>query len=84
MITVDMTATWYALVMIFGAIVASIGLVPLFRKHERSLGRIKIFGREFQFSAPGLVVILRVHLIWLKQSEDLRPTMLALSSFPAH
>jgi hypothetical protein len=53
-----MTVTLYALVMVFGAIVASMGLLLLFRKHEESLSRIKIFGQEFQFSAPGLVVTL--------------------------
>ncbi len=53
-----MKITLYALVMTFGAVVASIGLVLLFRKHEQSLSRIKLFGQEFQFSAPGLVVFL--------------------------
>lgn len=53
-----MTVTLYALVMVFGAIVASMGLVLLFRKQEQSLSRIKIFGQEFQFSAPGLVVTI--------------------------
>lgn len=54
-----MRITLYALVMAFGALVASIGLVLLFRKNEQqSLSKIKIFGQEFQFSAPGLVVAL--------------------------
>ena len=53
-----MTVTLYGLVMIFGALVAGIGLVMLFRKHEQALSRIKLFGQEFQFSAPGLVVSL--------------------------
>jgi hypothetical protein len=53
-----MTVTLYAIVMAFGALVASIGLVLLFRKHEESQSRIRLFGQEFQFSAPGLVVTL--------------------------
>jgi hypothetical protein len=53
-----MTVTLYGLVMVFGALVAAIGLVLLFRKHEQALSRIKLFGQEFQFSAPGLVVTL--------------------------
>jgi hypothetical protein len=53
-----MTVTLYGLVMVFGALVAGIGLVLLFRKQEHALSRIKIFHQEFQFSAPGLVVSL--------------------------
>lgn len=54
-----MTITLYELVMAFGALVAGIGLVLLFRKQEQqSLSKIKIFGQELQFSAPGLVVTL--------------------------
>src|SRR5262245_35864178 len=54
-----MRITLYALVMAFGALVAVIGLVLLFRKHDQeSLSKIKLFGQEFQFSAPGLVVTL--------------------------
>jgi hypothetical protein len=55
---VNMRVTLYALVMAFGALVAGIGLVLLFRKQEQSLSKMRIFGQEFQFSAPGLVVTL--------------------------
>src|SRR5690242_16185064 len=53
-----MQVSLYALVMLFGAIVAGVGLVLLFRKQEHSVSIIRIFNQEFQFSTPGLVVFM--------------------------
>lgn len=53
-----MAITQYAMVMVFGALVAGAGLVLLVLRKEHAENRIKLFGQEFQMSTPALVVFL--------------------------
>src|SRR5262249_38274952 len=48
----------YAVVMIFGVLVAGTGLILLFLRKEQGENKIKLFGQEFQISTPALVVFL--------------------------
>jgi hypothetical protein len=50
--------TQYAMVMVFGALVAGAGLVLLVVRNEHAENKIKLFGQEFQISTPALVVFL--------------------------
>jgi hypothetical protein len=50
--------TQYAMVMVFGALVAGAGLVLLVLRNEQAENKIKLFGQEFQISTPALVVFL--------------------------
>jgi hypothetical protein len=53
-----MTITQNAIVMVFGAILASAGVALLSLRKESGENRIKLFGQEFQVSTPALVVFL--------------------------
>ncbi len=53
-----MAITQYAMVMVFGALVAGAGLVLLVVRNEHAENKIKLFGQEFQISTPALVVFL--------------------------
>ncbi len=53
-----MAITQFALIMLFGALVASAGVVLLFVPREQGDNRIRLFGQEFQLSTPALVVFL--------------------------
>src|SRR5262245_45216955 len=55
---VSMTITQNAIIMVFGALIAIAGLVLLYLRSERGENKIKLFGQEFQVSAPALVVFL--------------------------
>src|SRR5215831_10757086 len=48
----------FAVVMTFGVVVASTGLVLLFLRKEQAENNIKVLGWEFQISTPALVVFL--------------------------
>jgi len=50
--------TLQAMVMVFGAVIASTGLVLLFLRNEQAQNKIKLFGQEFEISTPALVVFL--------------------------
>ncbi len=53
-----MTITQYAIIMVFGALVAGAGLLLLVLRKEQAENKIKLFGQEFQISTPALVVFL--------------------------
>src|SRR6266581_164162 len=53
-----MAITQNAIVMVFGALVASAGLILLSLQKDRGENKIKLFGQEFQLSTPALVVFL--------------------------
>ncbi|GGX93583.1 hypothetical protein GCM10007160_21480 [Litchfieldella qijiaojingensis] len=50
--------TLQTIVMVFGAVVASTGLVLLFLRTEQAQNKIKLLGQEFEISTPALVVFL--------------------------
>ena len=50
--------TLQAMVMVFGAVIASAGLLLLFLRKEQAQNKIKLFGQEFEISTPALVVFL--------------------------
>src|SRR5438093_12205935 len=50
--------TLQAMVMVFGAVIASAGLLLLFLRKEQAQNKIKLFGQEFAISTPALVVFL--------------------------
>jgi hypothetical protein len=55
---VNATVTLQTMVMAFGAVIASAGLVLLFLRKEQTENKIKLLGQEFEISTPALVVFL--------------------------
>jgi hypothetical protein len=55
---VNATVTLQTMVMAFGAVIASAGLVLLFLRKEQAENKIKLLGQEFEISTPALVVFL--------------------------
>jgi hypothetical protein len=53
-----MVVTIQALVMLFGALIAAVGVLLLFLRQEAGRNTIKIVGQEFEISTPALVVFL--------------------------
>jgi hypothetical protein len=53
-----MVVTIQAIVMMFGAVIAAVGVLLLFLRQESGRNTIKIVGQEFEISTPALVVFL--------------------------
>ena len=53
-----MVVTIQAMVMLFGALIAAVGVLLLFLRQEAGRNTIKIVGQEFEISTPALVVFL--------------------------
>ena len=53
-----MVVTIQAIVMIFGALIAAVGVLLLFLRQESGRTTIRIVGQEFEISTPALVVFL--------------------------
>ena len=53
-----MVVTIQAIVMVFGALTAAVGVLLLFLRQESSRNTIRIVGQEFEISTPALVVFL--------------------------
>ena len=52
------TVTLQTMVMAFGAVIASAGLVLLFFRKEQAENKIKLLGQEFEISTLGVAVFL--------------------------
>jgi hypothetical protein len=64
--------TVQAIVMLFGALTAAVGVLLLFLRQESGRNTIKIVGQEFEISTPALVVFLCGCVIFILPL--LRPT----------